>query len=661
MKLLFLSLFLSVFLPKTSVLLGFTFSTNRFMCKHLELQSSNPSNTPETNNGRKKNYHFSKNRINNHHDHDDNDDDDEDDDDYDDYDDDDDGGNNEYLKLILGEKKKKGEKNNNFTEMIREIKKEILQAKKEDTEETEDTFSEREVEEVEEQRKRNQMQPTSGIHIIFQGIMPPQLNADMNENMNTNMNTKSRETEMDRRRNMHWNHYMQNGGKDRKSENFEVIVNHPFRFTDIGGYENVKSELMQCVDILKNYEKYSKYNVRIPKGLILEGPPGNGKTLLAKAFAGECNVSFIAVSGSEFQEKYVGVGSSRVRELFALAKKNVPCIVFIDEIDAIGRTRSSDGETSSSERDNTLNELLVAMDGFKNNKGIFLIGATNRADLLDPALMRPGRIDKRIFIGLPDEKTRKAILDIHIQGKPYDESGVIFNDLVDTTSGLSGAQIENLLNEAMLNALRYNREKISKEDMEIVLNKIMVGWQPNQHQFSEAIMNQILIHEMGHAVMGMVSKNHSKMRKVIINLSSPNTPGYTLFEQDKDNIYTREGLLEHLSILLGGRIAEEIFYGIGSVSSGAINDFEEALKLAQKMVIYYGMGNQLIYPSLSEKYKEIIDNDVSDLIQTAYNVTYSALIKQKKVIMEGVNVLKKDGILEYTGLEKIMDLDINSK
>jgi len=275
--------------------------------------------------------------------------------------------------------------------------------------------------------------------------------------------------------------------------------------------------------------------------------------------------------------------------------------------------------------------------------------------------MRPGRIDKRIFIGLPDEKTRKAILDIHIQGKPYDESGVIFNDLVDTTSGLSGAQIENLLNEAMLNALRYNREKISKEDMEIVLNKIMVGWQPNQHQFSEAIMNQILIHEMGHAVMGMVSKNHSKMRKVIINLSSPNTPGYTLFEQDKDNIYTREGLLEHLSILLGGRIAEEIFYGIGSVSSGAINDFEEALKLAQKMVIYYGMGNQLIYPSLSEKYKEIIDNDVSDLIQTAYNVTYSALIKQKKVIMEGVNVLKKDGILEYTGLEKIMDLDINSK
>jgi len=189
----------------------------------------------------------------------------------------------------------------------------------------------------------------------------------------------------------------------------------------------------------------------------------------------------------------------------------------------------------------------------------------------------------------------------------------------------------------------------------------MVGWQPNQHQFSEAIMNQILIHEMGHAVMGMVSKNHSKMRKVIINLSSPNTPGYTLFEQDKDNIYTREGLLEHLSILLGGRIAEEIFYGIGSVSSGAINDFEEALKLAQKMVIYYGMGNQLIYPSLSEKYKEIIDNDVSDLIQTAYNVTYSALIKQKKVIMEGVNVLKKDGILEYTGLEKIMDLDINSK
>jgi cell division protease FtsH len=441
--------------------------------------------------------------------------------------------------------------------------------------------------------------------------------------------------------------------RDKKSENFEVITKFPTTFKDIGGFDKVKSELSQCIDFLSNYTKYLNYNVRVPKGLILEGPPGNGKTLLAKGLAGEAKVGFIAVSGSEFQEKYVGVGSSRVRELFALAKKNIPCIIFIDEIDALGRKRSGDGETSSSERDNTLNELLVSLDGFKNNTGIFLICATNRADLLDPALTRPGRIDKRIFIGLPDASTREAILQIHTRGKPYD-STINIKDLVDITLGLSGAQIENLLNEAMLNALRYNREAMSSSDIDTIMNKMMAGWQPNDHQFTSDIIDHIAIHEMGHAVVGMLAKHHSKMTKVIINLSSPKSPAYTVFEGTTSSIYTREALFEHLAILLAGRIAEEVFYDV-SVTTGAINDFEEAFKLAEKMIVYYGMGKKIIYPSLSETYKEKIDNEVFNLINDAYAYSEFIIKNSKDLIYDAAQILKKEKLLTYETLVVLID------
>jgi cell division protease FtsH len=369
--------------------------------------------------------------------------------------------------------------------------------------------------------------------------------------------------------------------------------------------------------------------------------------------AGEAKCSFIAVSGSEFQDKYVGVGSSRIRELFKLAKDSVPCIIFIDEIDALGRKRSSDGETSGNERDNTLNELLVALDGFKNTTGVFVIGATNRADLLDPALMRPGRIDKRIFIGNPDTSTRRAILNIHSKGKPHDQS-VIFDEIVDTTNGLSGAQIENLLNEAMLNALRNDKKQYSVDDVDEVLNKMMVGWQPNEHQYTTDIIDQIAIHELGHAVVGLLSKHHSKMTKVVINLSSPKNPAYTIFEGSSNNILTREALFEHLMILLAGRIAEEVFYGV-SVSTGAINDFEEALKLAERMVCYYGMGKKLIYPSMSEKYKEIIDTEVSTIISDAYGYAEFILRNSKDLITEGAEILKRDKVLKSETMLQLMN------
>ena len=441
--------------------------------------------------------------------------------------------------------------------------------------------------------------------------------------------------------------------KPKKSENFEVVRNHTVTFKEIGGYDTIKSELNQCVDLLVNYKKYGEYNVRIPKGLILEGPPGNGKTLLAKGFAGECKTGFIPVSGSQFQDKYVGVGSARVRELFELAKKNTPCIIFIDEIDAIGRKRSGDGETSSSERDSTLNELLVNLDGFSTKNGIFLMGATNRADLLDPALIRPGRIDKRIFIGPPDSTTREAIIVIHLKGKPHD-STINIKDLVDLTAGLSGAQIENMLNEAMLNALRDNRTFMEHKDIDMVINKIMVGWQPTEHQFTSDIIDRIAIHEMGHAIVGFLSKHHSKVSKVTINLSSPKSPGYTVFESSTSNIYTRESLFEHLMILLAGRIAEEVFYDV-SVTTGAINDFEEAYKLAEKMVIYYGMGKNIISPSLSDKYKEIIDDEVIHLINDAYEMSYFIVKNSKDFIQECAEILKTDKLIKVEKLTEIIN------
>ena len=439
----------------------------------------------------------------------------------------------------------------------------------------------------------------------------------------------------------------------KKSENFEISTGSKLMFDDIGGYANIKAELEQCIDMISNYTKYSKFNVRVPKGLIFEGPPGNGKTLLAKALAGEANTSFIPVSGAQFQEKYVGVGASRIRELFELACDNLPCIIFIDEIDALGRKRSSDGETSNSERDSTLNELLVALDGFKNITGVFLIGATNRADLLDSALLRPGRIDKRIYINNPDKETRKHILNIHLKGKFF-EQDINIDDIVENTAGFSGAQLENLVNEAMLLALRENRESFGVKDLELVYNKMLVGWQPSEHKFTEQMIDQIAIHELGHAVVGMLSKHHGKVKKVVINLSSPNTPAYTIFESSTTNIVTREALFEHLMILLAGRIAEEVFYDV-SVTTGAINDFEEALKLAEKMVCYYGMGKQVIYPSKSEKYKEMIDSEVVTLINDAYGYAEFILRNSKELITEGSQILKDHQLLKAEQITELID------
>lgn len=469
---------------------------------------------------------------------------------------------------------------------------------------------------------------------------------------NKNIQNSNDNSDIDNEDNKYKNGY-HIGSSSKKSQNFELIKKPKMNFKDVGGYDNVKEELKQCIDILKNYENYKNYNVRIPKGLVFEGPPGTGKTLLAKAFAGETKCNFISVAGSDFQEKYVGVGSSRMKELFKLAKENEPCIIFIDEIDAVGRKRSTDGESSTSERDNTLNALLVELDGFKNNTGVFLIAATNRLDLLDSALLRPGRIDKKIYIGLPDKKTREIIINIHIKGKPHDNT-IKIPYLVEITEGMSGAQIENILNEAMLNALRNKNAVFSHDDIDLVMNKMIAGWQPNEHQFTTDIIDHIAIHEMGHATVGLISNHHSKISKVVINLSSPKSPGYTIFENTLGNIYKREALFEHLMILLSGRIAEEVFYNV-SVTTGAINDFEEALKLAEKMVVYYGMGNSVIYPYNSEKYKEMIDNDITSLINEAYSSATIIITSLKDFVYETAEILKKDKLIKADVLTDILN------
>jgi len=445
----------------------------------------------------------------------------------------------------------------------------------------------------------------------------------------------------------------QNGKKGKKSDNFEVIQDFPITFKDVGGYEHIKEELLQCVDSLKNYNLYEKFNVRIPKGVILEGPPGNGKTLLAKGLAGETKINYISVSGSQFQEKYVGVGSSRIRELFQLALKNIPCIIFIDEIDAVGRKRSDDGEGSTSERDNTLNELLVGLDGFKDTNGIFIIGATNRIDLLDKALTRPGRIDKSIYIGLPNSKTREFVIKMHIKGKPYDDENIHIDDLVDLTKGLSCAQIENLLNEAMLLSLRNKRNIMTYDDIDTIMNRILAGWQSSDHEFTEEMIHHICVHEMGHVITGLLCKYHSKIKKVTINLSSPKSPAYTVFEGEVSTIHTRQSLFEHIIILLAGRIAENEIFGSSFISTGASNDFEESIKLAENMVKYYGMGKSTIYPDNSEMYKQMIDKDVFDIINDAYHQAEYIIRNSKDFILRGSLLLKEKKVLTLNELQHL--------
>lgn len=420
------------------------------------------------------------------------------------------------------------------------------------------------------------------------------------------------------------------------------------RFTDVAGAEEEKQELQEIVDFLKDPKKFTEIGARIPKGVLLVGPPGTGKTLFAKAVAGEANVPFFSISGSDFVEMFVGVGASRVRDLFDQAKKSMPCIVFIDEIDAVGRQRGAGLGGGNDEREQTLNQLLVQMDGFESNDSIIVMAATNRADILDPALMRPGRFDRQIYVNVPDVKGREEIFKVHSRNKPL-ASNINFKNLARLTSGFTGADIENLLNEAAILAARDNRKLINMEDISEAINKVIAGPAKKSRVVTERDKRITAYHESGHAIVAKLSKNCDNVHEVSI-IPRGMAAGYTItLPENDDNHYTKNKLLDQIAMMLGGRAAEEIV--IKDVSAGASNDIQRASKIARKMVTEWGMSDEIgnLYLGASEEvfigrdyqtqlsYSDEmaakIDKEVKSIIDRQYQVALN-ILKENRAIMD---------------------------
>ena len=364
--------------------------------------------------------------------------------------------------------------------------------------------------------------------------------------------------------------------------------NNKVTFKDVAGLKEEKEEVKELIDFLKAPKKFQKLGARIPKGVLLMGPPGTGKTLLAKAVAGEADVPFYFISGSDFVELFVGVGASRVRDMFKEAKRNAPCLIFIDEIDAVGRQRGTGLGGGHDEREQTLNQLLTEMDGFGANEGIIIIAATNRPDVLDPALLRPGRFDRQVTVNLPDVKGREEILAVHAKNKILAE-GITLKNLAKRTPGFSGADLENLLNEAALLAVRRNKDEITMSEIDEATDRVLMGPAKVSHKYSENDRKLVAYHEAGHAVIGLKLKNASDVQKVTI-IPRGSAGGYNMMVPSEEKLCsTKTDLLEEITGLLGGRTAEEITFG--EITTGAHNDFEKATKIARAMVTEYGMSD----------------------------------------------------------------------
>ncbi|MCQ2556264.1 MAG: ATP-dependent zinc metalloprotease FtsH, partial [Clostridia bacterium] len=411
----------------------------------------------------------------------------------------------------------------------------------------------------------------------------------------------------------------------------KLVVSSNVRFTDVAGAEEEKEELKEIVEFLKTPSRFTELGARIPKGVLLVGPPGTGKTLLAKAVAGESKVPFFSISGSDFVELYVGVGASRVRDLFESAKASAPCIVFIDEIDAVGRQRGAGLGGGNDEREQTLNQLLVEMDGFETNSGIIVLAATNRSDVLDPALTRPGRFDRQIYVHLPDVKGREEIIKVHSRNKPLSED-VDFKRLARLTSGLAGADIENMLNEAALLAARDGRYKITMVDIQEGLNKAIMGPKKVSMVVTEEDKKITAVHEAGHAIVAESLPGCDKVQEISV-IPRGGAGGYTLTFDEKDRTHMpKQKLLDTLAMMLGGRTAEEVM--LNDVTTGASNDIDRATKLAHKMVAEWGMSEKLGLVSVGEGEEVFVGRNYQRSIAYSQQLAYEIDEEVKKLINE---------------------------
>ncbi|WP_066301897.1 ATP-dependent zinc metalloprotease FtsH [Bacillus sp. FJAT-29937] len=444
------------------------------------------------------------------------------------------------------------------------------------------------------------------------------------------------------------------------------------RFKDVAGADEEKQELVEVVEFLKDPRKFSELGARIPKGVLLVGPPGTGKTLLARAVAGEAGTPFFSISGSDFVEMFVGVGASRVRDLFENAKKNAPCIIFIDEIDAVGRQRGAGLGGGHDEREQTLNQLLVEMDGFGANEGIIIIAATNRPDILDPALLRPGRFDRQITVDRPDVKGREAVLKVHARNKPLDDS-VNLKAIAQRTPGFSGADLENLLNEAALVAARSNKKKIDMIDIDEATDRVIAGPAKKSKVISKKERNIVAFHEAGHVVTGVVLEDAEMVHKVTI-VPRGQAGGYAVMLPKEDRFFmTKPELLDKIVGLLGGRVAEEIVFG--EVSTGAHNDFQRATGIARRMVTEFGMSDKLgplqfgqsqggqVFlgrdfnndQNYSDAIAYEIDLEIQRIIKESYEKARKVLTENRKKLDLIANTLLEVETLDAEQIKHLMD------